>query len=61
MSRVEESGDMTKWEAFCRLFLCPLGVHWKGVKNLGMYGDASRCSLCGTDRYGLIVIREAKK
>jgi len=41
--------------------LCFFGIHWRGVKNLGMYGDASRCSICGADRYGLFVINEEKK
>lgn len=38
--------------------LCRLGIHWRGRKNLGMYGDAARCSICGRDAYGLFVVKE---
>lgn len=38
--------------------LCSIGIHWSGAKNLGMYGDASRCSRCGKDAYGLRVLHE---
>jgi hypothetical protein len=38
--------------------LCFFGIHMDGVGNLGMYGDASRCDYCGTDAYGLFIIRE---
>lgn len=40
--------------------LCMVGIHWRGVSGLGMYGDASRCSICGADRYGLVVLFEDK-
>jgi len=39
---------------------CTFGVHWSGIKGLGMYGDANQCAHCGADRYGLIVIKEVK-
>jgi len=40
--------------------LCVVGVHWRGKKNLGMYSDAARCSICGCDAYGLFVVHEDK-
>jgi hypothetical protein len=36
--------------------LCVVGLHWEGVKGLGMYGDANRCDVCGADAYGLLVL-----
>lgn len=35
-----------------------LGIHLEGVTGIGMWGDASRCNLCGTDRFDIIVLRD---
>ena len=40
--------------------LCMVGLHWRGVSGLGMYGDASRCSVCGADGYHTVVLFEDK-
>lgn len=40
---------------------CFFGVHLYGHKNLGMFGDAASCSVCGADRYGLFVINEEEE
>lgn len=45
---------------FWTRILCWVGIHWRGTKGLGMFGDANRCSLCGADAYGLVVIHEEK-
>ena len=47
-----------------RWILCVLSfgtVHWSGQRRIGMYGDAARCSCCGADAYGLIVLFEEGK
>jgi hypothetical protein len=38
--------------------LCFIGIHWSGEKGIGMYGDANRCSHCGYDAYGTLVLKE---
>lgn len=40
--------------------LCAVGLHWRGVSGLGMYGDAARCSICGADSYHTVVLFEDK-
>lgn len=42
-----------------RRLLCWLSlgaIHWSGTKGLGMFSDANRCSCCGADGYGLLVL-----
>jgi hypothetical protein len=41
---------------FFKRLLCFIGIHWEGHTGLGMYGDASKCTTCGKDRYDLLVL-----
>ena len=36
--------------------LCTVGLHWSGITDIGMYGDAARCGICGADKYDLTII-----
>ena len=49
-----------KWW-FAKRLLCLIGIHYEGLKNLGMYGDAAYCDLCGADAYGLKVLHQRKE
>lgn len=42
-------------------FLCLFGIHWEGLRDLGMYGDAAYCDICLTDRYGLKVLHQREE
>lgn len=41
---------------FLKRILCVIGIHWDATTDLGMYGDASKCSICGTDAYDILVL-----
>jgi hypothetical protein len=41
--------------------LCCVGYHWSGEADLGMYGDAARCDLCGRDAYGLYIRNKGRR
>lgn len=43
-----------------RWTLCLVGIHWRGKRGLGMYGDAAKCNICGADGYRLLVIKQEK-
>lgn len=47
---------------WCLCFLSLRCIHWRGHKGkgLGMYSDANRCTTCGMDSYGILVLFEDK-
>lgn len=37
-----------------------LGIHLEGHTGIGMWSDAAKCTICGQDRYDLIVLRDVE-
>lgn len=42
----------------CWPFCTILGIHLEGNTEIGMWGDANACTVCGADRFDLLVLRD---